>query len=97
MESLQWFCLGILTMICIQGMVYASMVIKLKWYTIPLLIFGVLWVFFGIAWAGSSYLEGYPQSGSMALVFFSGFGTIFTIFVWRKLVMPDLVNKGQAE
>jgi hypothetical protein len=74
-------------------MVYITMTVKLKWYTIPLLIWGIVWIFFGIAWAGSSFIEGYPQSGSMALVFFSGFGLICTVVTWQRLVKPGLINR----
>jgi hypothetical protein len=90
MESLQWFILGIITMLAIQGMVYVSMVIKLKWYAIPILVTGVVLVLFGIAWAGSSFLEGYPQSAAMGLTLFGGTGLIVAVQAWRLLVAPGL-------
>lgn len=94
MESLQWFVLGIITMLAIQVMVYVSMVIKLKWYAIPVLLVGVCLVLFGIAWTGSSFLEGYPQSSAMGLSLFSGAGVIVLVLAWRVLVAPGLKKSG---
>lgn len=90
MESLQWFALGIITMLAINGMVYAHMVIKLPMHAVPLLLTGVVFILFGLAWGGSSLLEGYPQSSAMGLVIFSGMGFVITVVTWRRLVMPGL-------
>ncbi|MGF1756626.1 hypothetical protein L4D76_01500 [Photobacterium sagamiensis] len=90
MEALQWFSLGIISMLAINGMVYAQQVIRLKWYTLPLLLIGVLDMLFGIAWCGSSFIEGYPQSGAMGLSIFTGSGLLLIIMTWRHLVMPGL-------
>jgi hypothetical protein len=93
MESLQWFCLGVLSMLAAMGMVYVHMVINLRWYTIPLLILGVVLVLFGIAWAGSSLNEGYPSSSALGLTFFGGPGVIILLLTWRHLVVPGLKVK----
>ncbi len=90
MESLQWFCLGVISMMTVMGMVYVHMVVKPKWYTIPLLILGVVMVLFGLAWGGSSLLEGYPQSSALGVTFFSGPGVILLLWTWRYLVAPGL-------
>ena len=90
MEALQWFSLGVISMLAINGMVYAHQVIRLKWYTLPLLLIGVLDMLFGIAWSGSSFIEGYPQSGAMGLSIFTGSGLLLIIMTWRHLVMPGL-------
>jgi hypothetical protein len=90
MESLQWFALGIITMLAINAMVYAHMVIKLPKHALPLLLTGVLFILFGLAWGGSSLLEGYPQSSAMGIVIFCGIGFVISVLTWRKLVAPGL-------
>ena len=90
MEALQWFSLGIISMLAINGMVYAHQVIKLKWYTLPLLLTGILTMLFGIAWSGSSFIEGYAQSGAMGLSIFTGSGLLIVLMTWRHLVAPGL-------
>lgn len=90
MEALQWFSLGVISMLAINGMVYAQQVIRLKWYTLPLLLIGVLDMLFGIAWCGSSFIEGYPQSGAMGLSIFTGSGLLLIVMTWRHLVVPGL-------
>ncbi|MFC1502879.1 hypothetical protein ACFL53_00800 [Pseudomonadota bacterium] len=90
MEALQWFSLGIISMLAINGMVYAHQVIRLKWYALPLLLAGILDMFFGIAWSGSSFIEGYSQSGAMGLSIFTGSGLLIVIMTWRHLVAPGL-------
>ena len=96
MESLQWFCLGAISMMSAMAMVYVHMVVQPKWYTIPLLILGVVMVLFGVAWAGSSLIEGYPQSSALGLTFFSGPGVILLLLTWRHLVAPGL-NEEQTD
>lgn len=88
MEALQWFCLGIISMLTINVMVYAHMVVKLKWYVIPLLLIGILDILFGIAWCGSSFIEGYAQSGALGLSVFAGSGLLMVFVTWRHLVAP---------
>jgi hypothetical protein len=90
MESLQWFALGIITMLAINGMVYTHMVLKLPLYAIPLLVVGVVFVLFGLAWGGSSLLEGYAQSSALGVSLFSGIGLLILVLTWRKLVAPGL-------
>ena len=94
MESLQWFCLGVISMLAVMAMVYVHMVVKPKWYTIPLLILGLCMVLFGFAWAGSSLIEGYPSSSALGLTFFSGPGVIIMLLTWRWLVAPGLKNEA---
>ncbi|WP_019615525.1 hypothetical protein [Psychromonas ossibalaenae] len=90
MEALQWFSLGIISMLAINVMVYVHRVIDLKWYTLPLLFGGVVDILVGVAWCWSSFLEGYPQSGAMGLSLFSGSGLVVIIMTWRHLVAPGL-------
>jgi len=90
MELMQWFFMGVVFTLSVLGLAYLSMVVKLEWYTWASLISGVIFVLFGIGWAGASFLEGYPQSGAMAIVFFSGWGIIQMTLTWRYLVAPLL-------
>ena len=90
MELMQWFFMGVLFTLSVLGLAYLSMVVKLEWYTWASLISGVIFVLFGIGWAGASFLEGYPQSGAMAIVFYSGWGVIQMTLTWRYLVAPLL-------
>jgi len=90
MESLQWFCIGAVSMMTTMAMVYVQMVVQPKWYTLPLFILGVVLVLFGLAWAGSSLLEGYPRSSALGVTFFSGPGLLILVMTWRHLVAPGL-------
>ena len=51
-------------------------------------------VLFGMAWAGSSFVEGIPASGAMALTLFTGPGIIAMTLAWRYWVAPGLKAKG---
>jgi hypothetical protein len=95
MELMQWFFMGVLFTLSVFALAYLSMIVKLEWYTWASLISGVIAVLFGIGWAGASFLEGYPQSGSMALVFFSGSGVIWMTLTWRYLVAPILGKQAK--
>ena len=95
MELMQWFFMGVLFTLSVFALAYLSIVVNLQWYTWAGLITGVILVLFGIGWAGASFLEGYPQSGSMALIFFSGSGVILMVLTWRYLVAPLLGGQGK--
>ena len=86
--------MGVLFTLSVLGLAYLSMIVKLEWYTWVSLISGVILVLFGIGWAGASFLEGYPQSGAMAIVFFTGWGVIQMTLTWRYLVAPLLPKQG---
>jgi hypothetical protein len=90
MELMQWFFMGVLFTLSVFGLAWLSMMVNLKWYTWASLITGVVAVLFGIGWAGASFLEGYPQSGSMGLAIFSGGGVVMMTLTWRFLVAPLL-------
>ena len=94
MELMQWFFMGVLFTLSVFALAYLSMVVSLAWYTWGGLIVGVVAVLFGIGWAGASFLEGYAQSGSMALVIFSGGGLVLMTLTWRFLVAPLLEELG---
>jgi len=70
MESIQWFVLGVLFTLCVFAFAYASVRIKAPWYAWVVLIGGAFLVMFGIAWSGSSFIEGIPVSGAMGLTLF---------------------------
>ena len=90
MELMQWFLMGVLFTLSVFGLAWLSMMVTLKWYTWGSLIAGVVLVLLGIGWAGASFLEGYPQSGSMGLAIFSGGGLVLMTLTWRFLVAPLL-------
>ena len=95
MELMQWFFMGVLFTVSVFAFAWLSMLTKLEWYTWAGLITGVLMILFGIGWAGASFLEGVSQSGSMALMLFSGPGIVTIVLVWRHLVAPKL-NKAES-
>ena len=97
MEGLQWFAIGVLSMLAINAMVYIHMTLKPKWYTVPILLVSVLLTMFGLAWSISSYLEGYAQSSAMGLIIFSGAGIVMAILTVRFLVLPDLKKAKVAQ
>lgn len=90
MELMQWFFMGVLFTLSVFALAYLSIIVSLQWYTWAALITGVILVLFGIGWAGASFLEGYPQSGSLGLMVFSGSGGIMLVLAWRYLVAPVL-------
>jgi hypothetical protein len=93
MEQMQWFLMGVIFTLSVLGLAYLSILVKLEWYTWLSLISGVIFILFGIGWAGASYMEGYPQSGAMALTIFSGWGGIQLTLTWRHLVAPLLTGQ----
>ena len=95
MELMQWFFMGVLFTLSVFALAYLSTVVSLQWYTWGGLIGGVILVLFGFGWAGASFLEGYPQSGSLALMVFSGTGLIMMVLTWRYLVAPLLSGQGK--
>jgi len=90
MELMQWFFMGVLFTVSVFAFSWLSLLVKLEWYTWAGLIAGDILILFGIGWAGASFLEGVPQSGSLALVLFSGTGIILMVLVWRHLVAPKM-------
>ena len=90
MESIQWFVLGVLFTLCVFGFAYASIRVKAQWYVWVVLIGGAFMVMFGIAWAGSSFHEGYPSSGALGLTLFTGPGIVAMVLAWRYWVAPGL-------
>ena len=93
MESVQWFLLGVLTTLCVFGFSYLSLRVKAPWYAWVVLIGGAFAILFGIAWAGSSYLEGVPASSAMGLLVFCGPAIVAMTLAWRFWVAPGLRAK----
>ncbi len=94
MEAMQWFVLGILFTLSVIAFAYASVRVKAPWYAWVVLIGGAFLVLFGLAWAGSSFVEEIPTSGAMALTLFTGPGIIAMTLAWRYWVAPGLKTKG---
>ena len=82
--------MGILFTLCVLGFAYVSTRIKTQWYTWVVLIGGAFMVMFGIAWAGSSFVEGYASSGALGLTLFTGPGIVAMVLAWRYWVAPGL-------
>lgn len=95
MELMQWFFMGVLFTVSVFALAYLSTVVSVPWYAWSGLIVGVILILFGIGWAGASFLEGYPQSGSMGLAIFSGSGVVLMTLTWRVLVAPLLEEQDQ--
>ena len=93
MESIQWFVLGVLFTLCVFGFAYASIRVKAPWYAWGALIGGAFLVMFGIAWAGSSFVEGMPTSGALGLTLFTGPGIAAMTLAYRYWVAPGLKVK----
>lgn len=95
MEQMQWFFMGVLFTISVFALAYLSMLVKLHWLAWTGLISGVVMILFTIGWVGASYMEGYPQSGAIALTIFGGAGLILLSATWRYLVAPKLEKRGK--
>jgi len=93
MEILIGIFIGVLMTLSVVALAYLSIRVKLQWYAWASLITGVVAVLFGIGWLWASFLEGYPQSGSMGLILFSGTGVLMIVLTWRYLVAPALENR----
>ena len=96
MEILMGFFIGVLMTLSVVALAYLSIRIKLQWYTWASLITGVIAVLFGIGWFWASFLEGYPQSGSLGLILFSGAGVLMMVLTWRFLVAPVLAQHSSS-
>ena len=96
MEILMGFFLGVLAMMGVIALAYLSIVVRLEWYTWSSLVTGVITVLFGIGWLWASFLEVYPQSGSLGLIVFSGAGVVILVLTWRYLVGPVLANRSNG-
>jgi hypothetical protein len=96
MEILMGFFIGVLAMMSVIALAYLSILVRLEWYTWSSLITGVIAVLFGIGWLWASFLEGYPQSGSLGLIVFSGAGVVMLVLTWRFLVGPALANRTNS-
>ncbi|MDJ0864954.1 MAG: hypothetical protein QNK03_02525 [Myxococcota bacterium] len=94
MEGIQWFLLGILFTLSVFAFAYASVRVRAPWYAWVALIGGAFLILFGLAWAGSSFVEGIATSGAMALTLFTGPGIIAMTLAWRYWVAPGLKTKG---
>ncbi len=86
MELIQWFCMGILFTLGVEGFVYLSMKVKMPWYAWAIKITGAVLILFGIGWAGASFFEGIAQSGALGLIVFSMTGLVMIILSWRYFV-----------
>lgn len=93
MEILIGIFIGVLMTLSVVALAYLSIRVKLQWYAWASLITGVVAILFGIGWLWASFLEGYPQSGSMGLILFSGTGVLMIVLTWRYLVAPALENR----
>ena len=96
MEILLGIFIGVLMTLSVVALAYLSIKVKLEWYAWIGLVIGVVAVLFGIGWFWSSFLEGYPQSGSMGLMLFSGGGAILMVLTWRHLVAPVLAQQTNS-
>ncbi len=83
MELIQWFTMGILFTLGVQGFAYVSTKIDFPWYAWAIAITGGVLILFGIGWAGASFFEGIAQSGAMGLIFFSLVGVVMIVLSWR--------------
>lgn len=90
MELMQWFFMGVLFTLSVFALAWLSVKVKLQWFVWAGLITGVITVLFGLGWAGASYLEGVAQSGSLALIVFSGTGVVMNVLLWRFFVGPEI-------
>jgi hypothetical protein len=90
MQAIQWFILGILFTLTVGGLTYLSFKVQLKWWAWATVICGLLLILFGFAWAGSSFTEGVPQSGAIAMIFFCGPGVLLNAWVWRSFIQQQL-------
>ncbi len=94
MEAIQWFLLGVLFTLCVFAFAWASVRVKAPWYAWTVLIGGAFLILLGLAWAGSSFVEGIPASGAMALTLFTGPGIVAMTVAWRTWVAPGLKPEG---
>jgi hypothetical protein len=96
MEILLGFFIGVLMTLGVVALAYLSILVRLVWYTWAVLVTGLVAILFGIGWFWASFLEGYPQSGSMGLVLFSGTGVLVLILAWQRLVAPVLEKRTNS-
>lgn len=91
--ELLFFMLGVITTLCIIGLVKLYKTYQLDWKSWITLILGILLAVFAIAWAISSALEGEPRAASMGMVFFGIPGIIILLLGRRFVVKCDLKSE----
>ncbi|WP_035415868.1 hypothetical protein [Ferrimonas kyonanensis] len=90
MELLEFFIMGMLFTLGVLGLAYLSVRVQMPALAWAGMITGALIFLFGIGWAGSSFIEDVPQSGSLGLAVFCMPGLLLMAFIWRKYVPKGL-------
>ncbi|SDK38197.1 hypothetical protein SAMN04488540_12918 [Ferrimonas sediminum] len=90
MELLEFFIMGMLFTLGVLGLAYLSVRVRMPALAWTGMITGALTFLFGIGWAGSSFIEDVPQSGSLGLAVFCMPGLLLMAFIWRKYVPKGL-------
>jgi hypothetical protein len=91
--ELLFFMLGVVTTLCIIGIVKLYKMYQLDWKSWITLILGIFLAVFSAAWAISSVLEGEPRAASMGMVFFGIPGIIILLLGRRFIVKCDLKSE----
>lgn len=92
MELIQWFFYGVIFTLMTQAITYLSFKVKMNWLLWTIFSGSNLLFLFGLAWAGTSFVEGVNQSGALALIIFCGPSVLAIVWIWRKYVQPQLVG-----
>jgi Na+-translocating ferredoxin:NAD+ oxidoreductase RnfG subunit len=94
--SFTWYCLGLLTTGSTIFLWSFSKRYQLNWPAWSGLILGIVLIFFSIAWAVGSVLEGVPRAASMGLLLFGLSGIVILTMAFRytltkrpKMLQPE--------
>ena len=85
MMDFTWYILGVLTGAVAYSLYLVSRRNTLNWLSWSGLIAGSALIFFSIAWAVGSVLEGVPRAASMGLLFFGLSGVGILTLTGRKI------------
>jgi len=89
-----FFMLGVITTLCIIGIVKLYKTYQLDWKSWITLILGIFLAVFAAAWSISSVLEGEPRAASMGMVFFGIPGLIILLLGRRFIIKCELKSES---
>jgi len=91
-ELILFFCLGILAMLMIVGLIKFNKMFNLNWLAWSLSGLGVFLILFAVAWSVSSVLEGETRAASMGMVFF-GIPAVIMLLLARRVAYKGTKGK----
>lgn len=88
MMALQWYLLGMMTVMAVLGYQKLTLAYRLGWQAKGVLAASALLLALCFGWSWASFAEGEAQSGAMGLVIFGLGGVLILAAGWRRWIAP---------